>query len=101
MAEPHVLAEVKGGIGWLTLNRPEQLNALSMEMRELLIEHTARFEKDPKVRCVVIRGSGTHFMAGGDIKGFHDTVLGGGALPLTLLERRVDQWIAKEKAKQA
>lgn len=36
-----------------------------------------------------------------DIKGFHDTVLGGGALPLNLLERRVDQWIAKEKAKQA
>jgi len=36
-----------------------------------------------------------------DIKGFHDTVLGGGALPLTLLERRVDQWIAGKKAKQA
>ncbi|WP_368563622.1 DUF885 family protein [Pseudoxanthomonas sp. UTMC 1351] len=36
-----------------------------------------------------------------DIKGFHDTVLGGGALPLTLLERRVDQWIAGQKAKQA
>ncbi|MEJ1095237.1 MULTISPECIES: DUF885 domain-containing protein [unclassified Pseudoxanthomonas] len=36
-----------------------------------------------------------------DIKGFHDTVLGGGALPLTLLERRVDQWIASKKAKQA
>ncbi len=34
-----------------------------------------------------------------DIKGFHDTVLGGGALPLTLLERRVDQWIASQKAK--
>lgn len=34
-----------------------------------------------------------------DIKGFHDTVLGGGALPLTLLERRVDQWIAGKKAK--
>jgi uncharacterized protein (DUF885 family) len=34
-----------------------------------------------------------------DIKGFHDTVLGGGALPLDLLERRVDQWIAeKQKA---
>ena len=36
-----------------------------------------------------------------DIRGFHDAVLGGGALPLTLLERRVDQWIAKEKAKKA
>ena len=33
-----------------------------------------------------------------DIKGFHDAVLGGGALPLTLLERRVDQWIASRKA---
>ncbi len=36
-----------------------------------------------------------------DIKGFHDAVLGGGALPLTLLERRVDQWIARERAKKA
>jgi len=33
-----------------------------------------------------------------DIKGFHDTVLGGGALPLELLERRVDQWIASRKS---
>jgi uncharacterized protein (DUF885 family) len=33
-----------------------------------------------------------------DIKGFHDTVLGGGAMPLDLLERRVDQWIARQKA---
>ena len=76
MSAPHVLAEVNDGIGWLTLNRPDQLNALSMEMRELLIEHTAKFEKDPAVRCVVIRGSGTHFMAGGDIKGFHESLSG-------------------------
>mgnify|MGYP003651977282 CR=1 FL=1 len=33
-----------------------------------------------------------------DIKGFHDTVLGGGSLPLTILERRVDTWIADQKA---
>ena len=32
-----------------------------------------------------------------DIRGFHDAVLGGGAMPLTLLERRIDQWIATEK----
>ena len=74
MSAPHVLAEVKDGIGWLTLNRPEQLNALSMEMRDLLIEHSAKFEKDPAVRCVVIRGAGTHFMAGGDIRGFHKSL---------------------------
>ncbi len=33
-----------------------------------------------------------------DIKGFHDTVLGGGALPLSVLERRVEEWIATQKA---
>ena len=32
-----------------------------------------------------------------DIRGFHDAVLGGGAMPLTLLERRIDQWIASQK----
>ena len=31
-----------------------------------------------------------------DIRDFHDTVLGGGALPLSLLERRIDQWIASK-----
>ena len=36
---------------------------------------------------------GEHF----DIRGFHDAVLGGGALPLDLLERRVDGWIAEQK----
>ncbi|TXK61020.1 DUF885 domain-containing protein [Alkalisalibacterium limincola] len=33
-----------------------------------------------------------------DIRGFHDTVLGGGAMPLDLLERRVDQWIERTRA---
>ncbi|WP_026296661.1 DUF885 domain-containing protein [Hirschia maritima] len=34
-----------------------------------------------------------------DIRGFHDTVLGGGAVPLTILERRIDDWVATVKAK--
>jgi uncharacterized protein (DUF885 family) len=33
-----------------------------------------------------------------DIRGFHDAVLGGGGLPLGILERRVDEWIASRKA---
>ncbi|NUR21760.1 DUF885 family protein, partial [Frateuria sp.] len=34
-----------------------------------------------------------------DIRAFHDEVLGGGALPLDVLEQRVDGWIAAQKAK--
>jgi uncharacterized protein (DUF885 family) len=34
-----------------------------------------------------------------DIKGFHDTVLGGGALPLEILERRVNDWVATRKGR--
>jgi uncharacterized protein (DUF885 family) len=33
-----------------------------------------------------------------DIRGFHDAILGGGAMPLDLVERRVDRWIAGKKA---
>lgn len=34
-----------------------------------------------------------------DIRGFHDTVLGGGSMPLTLLERRVNNWVESQKSK--
>ena len=33
-----------------------------------------------------------------DIRAFHDTILGGGAMPLAILERRVDDWVASVKA---
>ena len=74
MSDTSICRRGQDGIGWLTLNRPESLNALSIEMTDLLIKHSAEFEKDPAVRCVVIRGAGTHFMAGGDIKGFHKSL---------------------------
>lgn len=74
MTTPHLLAEEKDGIGTITFNRPEALNALSGEMMEGLIETTARYERDAAVRCVVLRGAGEHFMAGGDVKGFYKSL---------------------------
>lgn len=74
MDESHVLIELSGGIGTITLNRPSALNALSPQMMEGLIKASASFERDPSVRCVVLRGAGENFMAGGDVKAFYKSL---------------------------
>ena len=61
---------IEGGIATLTMHRPEARNALSNEMRDALSEWLHRIERDDDVRCVVLTGSGDHFMSGGDVKGF-------------------------------
>jgi len=66
-----VLLEAHDGIATLTLNRPEVLNAINAEMKEALLETLTRVEVDPDVRVLVLKGAGKHFMAGGDVKGFH------------------------------
>ena len=65
-----VLLDVAEGIATLTLNRPAALNAVNSEMMAALVAAVARIEGDPAARCVVIRGAGDHFMAGGDVKQF-------------------------------
>jgi 2-(1,2-epoxy-1,2-dihydrophenyl)acetyl-CoA isomerase len=68
----HVLLDVKDGIARLTLNRPQQLNALNEALGRELIDLTGRIEHDPAVRCVVLQGAGDHFCAGGDITMFRE-----------------------------
>lgn len=65
---PDLLVDHDNGITTLTLNRPEARNALSLEMRSLLREALHEAEMDDRVRCVVMRGAGDHFLAGGDVK---------------------------------
>lgn len=69
-----VTVDVKDGIGWITMNRPEALNALNDDVRAGLLKASAQLEHDAAARCVVLRGAGDHFMAGGDIKRFYDRV---------------------------
>jgi 2-(1,2-epoxy-1,2-dihydrophenyl)acetyl-CoA isomerase len=59
----------EGGIGWITLNRPESLNAMGGELMPLLGKHLAECSADTSIRCVVLTGSGRAFCAGGDVKG--------------------------------
>ena len=65
-----LLVERERGVATLTLNRPDSLNALDPAMIEALTKETAALEADSSVRCVVVRGAGRHFMAGGDIRYF-------------------------------
>jgi enoyl-CoA hydratase len=61
-----VTLEREGPIAWLTFNRPERLNALSMRMLDELAAHLAALESSD-ARVVVIRGAGKAFSAGYDV----------------------------------
>jgi 2-(1,2-epoxy-1,2-dihydrophenyl)acetyl-CoA isomerase len=67
-----ILTERRGerqGILWLTLNRPEKLNALSMEMFGELEDVFRKARQDRSLRCLVITGAGRAFCAGADFGG--------------------------------
>jgi 2-(1,2-epoxy-1,2-dihydrophenyl)acetyl-CoA isomerase len=67
-----VLLEVRDQIGWVTLNRPKSLNAMNIPLMEGLRSVLSDVAEDPKVRCVVLRGAGASFSAGGDVKMVND-----------------------------
>ena len=63
-----LLETTEGGIAWLTLNRPDRLNAFSPAMLTALGEALQRLSEDAKVGAVIITGAGRGFCAGGDVK---------------------------------
>src|ERR1051326_1609191 len=64
-----LLETIEDGVAWLTLNRPDRLNAISPEMTEKLIEALSRPRGDQTVGAIVLTGAGRGFCAGGDVKG--------------------------------
>ncbi len=67
MATEHLLSELKDRVLYLTMNRPDKLNAMSGEMMSALVENLSRAAQDSKIGCVVLTGAGRGFCAGGDI----------------------------------
>lgn len=66
-----VLYSKSGGVAWITLNRPDVLNAINMQMRDTLWDIVAAVRDDPEVRVVIFRGAGDKaFSAGADISEF-------------------------------
>ena len=85
----HIMAEVRGKVGFITLNRPHALNALSLPMIRAIMRCLLAWRDDDAIQAVAMRGvskdaanpNGSKpfgaFCAGGDIRFFHQAVLAG------------------------
>jgi 1,4-dihydroxy-2-naphthoyl-CoA synthase len=72
LAYETIRIEKRGDADWVTLNRPDALNAISLQMVHELTDYFDRLFNDDNVRVVVLRGAGRAFCAGLDIKEFSE-----------------------------
>ncbi len=68
-----IAIEKQGAVDWLTLNRPQAMNAITLEMATELRDYFGALIEDDSVRIVVMRGAGKAFCAGLDIKAAGET----------------------------
>jgi len=68
MAYETILTEIDSGVGVITLNRPEALNAFSDQLMDELTDALKKFDANEDIGCIVLTGSEKAFAAGADIK---------------------------------
>ena len=62
-----LLIEINDGVAVLTLNRPEDANAINLQMGQDLLEAACECDRNPEIRAVILTGAGKMFCAGGDL----------------------------------
>src|SRR5437016_13733135 len=67
MTTPLVTYAVDGKVGIVSLNRPDKLNAISPDLKKMLVERFHEADRDPATSLVVLRAEGRSFCAGYDI----------------------------------
>ena len=67
MSYEHILTEIKGAVGIITLNRPNAMNALCADLAQEIAEAVDEFEANNRIGALVITGSEKAFCAGADI----------------------------------
>lgn len=77
---PDLLYDVADHVATITLNRPERMNAISIEMLDLLGQRLLEADRDPAVRVVLLTGAGRGFCSGMDLKDAAEGKGLGGAL---------------------
>jgi 2-(1,2-epoxy-1,2-dihydrophenyl)acetyl-CoA isomerase len=78
-----LLVERNEGVATLTLNRPESMNSLSIELKEALLDATRDVSEDPAVRAVVLTGNGRGFCVGQDLREHVGLLEAGDPAPLS------------------
>jgi len=89
-ATPTIRYEQRGATAWITLDRPDAMNALSGPMCTELLEVIGRIERDPGIRVIVLTGAGRAFCAGADLKGVFEDA-GGSPGPIDPMTDFLDQ----------
>jgi 2-(1,2-epoxy-1,2-dihydrophenyl)acetyl-CoA isomerase len=69
-----ILFDRSGPVATLTLNKPDKANAFDPAWLPSMIDFVAAVDTDPAVRCLLLRGNGKHFMAGGDLGSIDETL---------------------------
>src|SRR5215471_9174566 len=67
MTYEHILVNREDGVGIVTLNRPDKLNAMNRQLSAELRDAVKELDADDEIGCIVITGAGRAFSAGGDI----------------------------------
>lgn len=67
-ADDPIVLERKGRVGWITLNRPKAMNAVTLDMLDALDAVLTTEEQNPDIGALVITGAGDAFCAGADLK---------------------------------
>lgn len=79
----NIIYEKKGGIAYITLNRPKALNAVNTKMRDELYEVLPAIDDDPEIKVGILKGAGEKgFSAGADITEF-------GTVPSQVIGRQI------------
>src|SRR5579863_7225290 len=65
-----IIIERKDGIGYLTLNRPDRANTISLQLMHDVVAAMEQVEADQEYRVVILTGAGKHFCGGADLRDF-------------------------------
>jgi len=95
MSNETILFDIDHNVTTITLNRPDAMNGLTIQMTEELVHALIRCRVDPDVRAVIVKGAGRAFCAGGDVKAFGESLRADPLTPMRTLAMHLHASVAE------